>query len=31
MKLESAIGTDEFMLDIDGMNEFITDEVPSQE
>ena len=30
MKLESAIGSYDFMLDINGMNEFINDEGPSQ-
>ena len=31
MALESSIGTDKFMLGLDGMNEFINKEVPSQE
>ena len=31
MKLESVIGADGFMLDIDGMNAFINEEDPSQE
>ena len=29
MKLESAIGADDFMLDLNGMNEFIKDDCPS--
>ena len=29
--LESEIGADEFMSDIDGMDAFINEEVPSQE
>ena len=31
MTLESGIGTDEFMSDIDGMDVLINEEVPSQE
>ena len=31
MTLESDIGTDEFMLDIDGMDAFINEEVTSQQ
>ena len=31
MALESEIGADEFMSDIDGMDAFINEEVPSQE
>ena len=31
MKLEYAIGTDAFISDLDGMDEFINEEVPSQE
>ena len=31
MALESSIGTDKFMLVLDGMNAFINKEVPSQE
>ena len=31
MTLESTIGADEFMLDLDGMDAFINAEVPQQE
>ena len=31
MTLESAIGADEFMSDLDGMNAFINEEVLSQQ
>ena len=31
MELEFAIGSDEFMLDIDGIDSFINEEVLSQE
>ena len=31
MTLESTIGADKFMLDLDGMDSFINDEVLSQE